>query len=878
MTDNEINNKILDLTKNLDEDNFIYDFLLNLGLPKSTISRLRDGNYDKSKKKDLILWPKKLSFLKIDSKKDVHYEIDNLKNDESILLQSPRFIIVTDFHVFLSIDLKFNKSLDIKFNELHKHLSFFSPLTGQEKIEIHNESEVDLKAARKMASLYDQIKKDNSNNKNIKNHDLNILFSRLLFCFYCEDAGIFKDNSFTNFIINNSKEDGSNTAYLLKIFFDYLAERNTSDFFDLSIFPIIKGNLFIEDVPIPTMTNSSKKIIIEMGSLDWISINPDIFGSMMQAVVNQKERQQLGSHYTSVSNIQKVIGPLFLEDLKEEFETSKNSVNKLKNLLKRIYSMSFFDPACGSGNFLIITFKELSLLELQIFQQIQFLDKNISFDFFPLINLDQFYGIEIDELSYELTIVSLWISKFQILNSYKSSNLNLKSLFPLKILKNIHNENAAYTNWEKICDFFDRQVIILGNPPFGGSKRQTTDQKKDISYVFKEYKDYKNLDYVCIWFYLAAKCLNKYSKTKVCFVSTNSISQGELVSLFWPKIYKYNLEIYFAYRSFIWSNNAKNKAGLSCVIISISQKSNNRKKLFFENEYNFVSNISPYLIEAKKIIIVNKKTTNPVNFPKMRMGNMPYDGGNLIFNTDEKNKLIEKFPKSEKFFKRLIGGDEFINSTNRWCLWIEDEDLDEINSIPPIIERISKVKIVRKKEPKLIERSHQFRERHMPSNYSLIVPKTTSFRRRYLPVGIIEKEFVISDSLFCIFDAPIYLFSILSSTMHRVWIENIGGRLQDNFRYSAQIIYNNFPFPDLNNNDKSLLEEISYQIIDEREKYLIGSSIADIYDPNKMPFTLKNLFTKNDEIIDNFYTTKKFTNDLSRLEILLENYDNFNLI
>lgn len=877
----QIEKDIKKLVSNVDQENFIYDFLLAYGLPKSSINRLKKGDYNKSKNDGEIIWAKKIYFKTVLENEDVHDVIDDISKSDVIEKQKIRFIIVTDFKTFLSKDTKTSDTLDIEITELSKNSQFFLPLIGLEKAEIISESLADIKAAEKMGKLYDILINHNQNfiKDNKKKHGLNIFFTRMLFCFFAEDTEIFEKGIFTRSIKSHTQNDGSDLKDYLEKLFNILNLKNRSQVPEhYNTFPYVNGGLFKNFYDLPNFSKESRKIIIEAGSLDWSSINPDILGSMMQAIVNQGVRQEVGMHYTSVRNILKVIKPLFLDKLYEKFSTSSNDVKKLKSLLIDIYNLVIFDPACGSGNFLVISFKEISKLEIEIFKILKELDKNDWLIMKSGINLTQFYGIEFDDYAQESAKLSLWIAQHQMNIFFKKIFDETRPTLPLTSPGNITQGNATFLDWDKVCPYEkNKKIYVVGNPPYVGSRTQNENQRLDMENIFKKIKGYKNLDYISCWFLLASKYI-KDKNAEFCFVSTNSISQGEQVDLLWPHIYKLNVEISFTYPSFKWNNNAKNKAGVSCVIIGMRNISNKEKYIFKDEKITKVKNINSYLYAGGDTII--KKLNSPISdFPKMIRGNVPYDKGFLILNEEEKNKLTLLNPEAKKFIKKLFGADEFINGNPRYCLWIKDVELDEAKQIDDIATRINQVKNFRlsRKDSgaiKLAKKSHQFREFNETKNHSIIIPIHTSERRAYIPIGLVDNTIIITNAIHVVYDPPIYLLAILCSKMHKLWVSVVGGKLENRIRYSSTLCYNTFPFPKIDNKKQIDLENLSFKLIDEREKYP-DKTMSELYDPNKMPERLKEIHQQIDTYIEKIYNIKEFESDDQKIAKLFEFYEIF---
>lgn len=686
-------------------ENFIYDLLQIYDTPKSTIKRLQDGGLNLSKIEGEIAWKKQL-FFKAVQNEDLYELFERIKTSERATKHSPRFVILTDYAKLLALDTKTTDSLDIALTDLPKHFDFFLPWAGMEKAKVQYENPADVKAAERMARLYDEITKDNRSDGSAITtkedvHNLNVFLSRLLFCFFAEDTGIFEKGIFTNSISSHTQTDGSDLHTYLDRLFEVL---NTSDQQRsvsvaelpayLLAFPYVNGGLFRNAHKAPIFSRRSRQILIDSGELDWSAINPDIFGSMIQAVITPEHRGGLGMHYTSVPNIMKVIEPLFLDELYETFETAKGNIKKLNDLLKRIWNIKIFDPACGSGNFLIIAYKELRKLEMAIFKEIDNVTKTFSTQYSG-IHLGNFYGIELDDFAHEVAILSLWLAEHQMNQSFFKEFGRTRPALPLKETGNIVHGNACRVDWESVCPKLDSdEIYILGNPPYLGSKNQSDEQKKDMAHVFPEFSNFAKLDYIACWFKISSDYFVKQNGT-FAFVSTNSICQGEQVSLLWPYIVEQKQEIKFAYQSFNWTNNAKDKAGVTCIIVGVSPSQFIKdKKIYTNNNVFYVKGISPYLTAGSNLCIYPRN--KPIaNIPLMVRGSQPTDDGNLILSEVEKLELLDKHPESYKFLKIYMGGDDFINDKKRWCLWIEESQKIEAENIPPIKERIDKCRIFR---------------------------------------------------------------------------------------------------------------------------------------------------------------------------------------
>ena len=647
----ELEEKLQNLTQNTNKDDFIFDFLQSYDMPKANIAKLRKNSDINTLEfnGELIVKTKKLFFKIVENTKTINFE-NILKEQKSM-----RFVFITDFQTIKAYDLKLLTTLDINFIELAKNSDFFWPLAGVEKATIYEEKEADVKASIKMAKLFDEIKKSNPTNTKDEIHALNVFLTRLLFCYFAEDTDIFPTpNQFTNYIKSVSCEDGSDLHIHLNTLFDTLNSTNRDISNHLKEFPYVNGGLFKESFTPLVFTSLSRKLIIECGAeLNWSLINPDIFGSMIQAVISDEHRGTNGMHYTSVPNIKKVINPLFLDELKEVYENSKGNSKKLNELHKRITNLKIFDPACGSGNFLIIAYKELRKLEMDIFKSGEMLNM-------PSIKLSQFYGIELDDFAHEVAILSLWLAEHQMNQEFKKLFGNCTPTLPLKDSGNIVCGNATRLDWQKVCPKNDGdEIYILGNPPYLGYSLQTTEQKNEIESLFSSVTNrFKELDYISCWFYKGTTYIKEFN-SKMALVTTNSINQGEQVSMLWPVIFLNNIEINFAYKSFKWSNNAKSNAGVTVSIIGLRNKNAQVKYLFQNDLKKEVKNINAYLIESENIIIEGR--TKPLSkLSKMVLGSMAKDDGNLFLNQEEKEILLNEYPESSKYIKKTLGSDELI--------------------------------------------------------------------------------------------------------------------------------------------------------------------------------------------------------------------------
>lgn len=881
-----------------------YHILYSFGKGERDIARYKEGKGILKTFEGLLI--KGLFCFKSTTTLHLSEELERLKTDTQVLKALPKIIAVSDGKIILAYDLREKDTYENKVDRLYCDFAFFYPLMNVERVHYVEESPADIKAAEKLAKLHDELRAYNEFNSEDDLHDLNIFITRLLFCFFAEDTGIFEEHLFSASIQQYTKPDGSDLSEYLDAAFNIMDcdLRNSDTLSIIKQFPYVNGGLFAKHIQIPKMGAKARKIIIECGELDWKDINPDIFGSMIQAVVNPEERANQGMHYTSVPNIMKVINPLFLDELREEYKKLEEQQKQLqqqldlgalkqkdycnacapiekkcRQLLLRISKMKFFDPACGSGNFLIITYKSLRLLEMDILKVIRLCrpgEQYLNFIDGSCITLKQFYGIELLDFPHEVAMLSLWLAEHQMNRKFSDEfKVNTRAL-PLHNITQIVCGNACRIDWNEVCPHEqEEEVFVFGNPPYLGSKLQSEEQKDDIIHVFKKTQNCKILDYISIWFYLASKYI-KDTIGSFSFVSTNSICQGEQVAVLWPLILENEQEILFAYTSFKWSNNAKNNAGVTVVIIGVGRINSKKKLLCHDGEhFIYADNINPYL-STGSCGFIKKCTTPPIGFPKMCFGCMPYDKGYLLFNKTEYDNFIDKYPDYSHFLKRIYGSEEFINNIPRYCLWIDDKDLDLALQNPEIKKRVEHTKEYRMKSVdgsgrKLALRAHQFRE-HPVLNECIIIPAVSSERREYIPIGYLQEGTVVSNSAFAVYDAPIWLFGILTSKIHMVWVKTVGGRLKTDYRYSAQLCYNTFPFPTINEEKKKQIEEVAENILITRAFYP-EKTLAELYDPDKMPEDLKEAHAVLDDIVESCYPGYPFANDEARLECLFKLYE-----
>lgn len=880
-------------------EEFIYELLrIFAGYGDGQIRRTKEGPGNAAKDGETILVKNLVAYRQTGHNDDdiskMYDVVNSMREDAKIIKHSPRLFITSDGVHVVAYDPKENDWYENQIDLLWKDFEFFIPLAGIEKIQYTQEAEADVKSAELMAKLFDDIRRYNDIRDPKTVHALNIFMSRLLFCFFAEDTGLFPgENLFTSTLKTHTKEDGSDLAEFIDRAFLVMSTDDPETRSVLpklyDVFPYVNGGLFKEQYPIPVLSRRARTLILNCGEYNWREINPDIFGSMIQAVVSPEQRAGLGMHYTSVPNIEKVIKPLFLDALEEEFAAACNETYekvakglshekatvRLRKLLGRLSNIKFFDPACGSGNFLIISYKRLRDLEIRILCAMRDI-AHMPILALPSISLDQFYGIELDDYACDTAKLSLWLAEHQMNVKFREEFQIQPDSLPLKKSGNIVCGNACRLNWNVVCPHDpDDEVYIMGNPPYVGSSLQSGEQKEDMQIAISSVcEGYKKLDYIASWFIKAA-LYSKGFKSSYAFVTTNSISQGEQVALLWPHILSDGIFINFCHTSFKWSNNAKLNAGVTCVIIGLCSNRTAQKFIYRQMSKNRASNINAYLFDAPNIFITSRRS--PISdLPEMVKGSQPTDDGALLISSSEIDSFRRNFPELHKLIKRFIGSDEFINDIPRYCLWVNDSEIDKYITNTEIQRRLQICKEMRlrsKKIPtqKLAETPWRFGEIRYKPTPSIIVPRVSSERREYIPIGFLDKDIVISDSAFAVYDAEKWLFALLTSKMHNLWVRAVGGRLKTDIRYSATLCYNTFPFPKLTPAEKEELERLAKKILDIRDENF-DMTLGEMYNPESMPEDLREAHHQLDLAVERIYRAEPFTSDEERLEHLFKLY------
>lgn len=800
----------------------------------------------------------------------------------------PKYILVSDFNNFELYDLDENREYKFKLRELHANINLFGFIAGYKKRVYKDLEPVNIQASELMGKLYDKLLENG-----YKEHDLELFLVRILFCLFADNTSIFQNGYFKYFIEDKTKDDGSDVGIWLSQLFEVLntPEENRQKTLDESLtsFPYINGSLFEDIVKIPSFNSEMRKSLLDCCDFDWSSISPAIFGSLFQCVADKEKRRTLGEHYTSEKNIMKTISALFLDDLMEEFNKIKNNKIKLKEFHQKIAKLKFLDPACGCGNFLIIAYREIRKLEIEILkilylENVEEEGKVFDIETMSLIDVDNFYGIEISEFPAKISEVALWLIDHLM-------NMELGQAFgksferiPLKKSAVIKNENALTYNWNNIINQKELSYI-LGNPPFVGARKKSAEQSNEMKLVFNNMKSWGELDYVCAWYKKALEFI-KGTKIKAAFVSTNSITQGTQVSTLWEcLIKKYGVNIHFAHKTFLWDNEAKGKAHVYCVIIGFACFNTDKKRLFDYEDVKGephevkVENINPYLVDFKNIFI-NSRTEPICKVPKMHIGNKPIDDGNYLFNREEMIKFVKKEPNSKKYFYKWTGSKLFINNQTDYVLLVSKIPPNELRDMPLVKERVKNVKKFREKSDskptvEIAKYPTKFHIEILPKNNYLLIPRVSTSTRKYIPIGFMSKRVIAGDSCLIIENAKLYHFGILTSIMHMTWTKYVCGRLGNGYRYSKDIVYNNFPFPqNPNKNIINKIESKAQKILDIRNKYK-DSSLAHLYDPLTMPSDLLKAHSELDKTVDLAYGKTNLKNETKRMEFIFELYESY---
>ena len=893
-----------------DAASFPYAFLEAFGNKPTTIKRLKSGSSNKS---DIggVLQTNNIHIAVCAEgargENTVTATLNTLKASPATAKAKAKFTLATDGITLEAEDLNTNETVACDYKDFPNHFGFFLPLAGITTVKQIRDNTFDIRATSRLNRLYVELLKNNADwGTSERRHDMNHFMARLIFCFFAEDTDIFNgDNLFTATIEQMSARDSSNTHEVISEIFRSMNTK-TSDRKKDNIrswadgFPYVNGGLFSGSTEVPHFTKIARSYLLHVGNLDWKQINPDIFGSMIQAVADDEERGALGMHYTSVPNILKVLNPLFLDDLREQLKQAEDNPRKLLNLRKRMSNIRVFDPACGSGNFLVIAYKQVREIEAKINELRG--EKGRPTDI-PLTN---FRGIELRDFPAEIARLALIIAEYQCDLLYRGQKLALAEFLPLDAENWITSGNALEIDWLSVCpptgktvklageDLFSTptnqaevdfeneggETYICGNPPYKGSQTQTPEQKAELANVFKPFNiSPKQIDYVGGWFIKAA-AYSQHTPANTAFVSTNSICQGRIVPILWPKIFELGVSIYFAHTSFKWANLASNNAGVTVAIVGLTSHSDRTRSLYElsdagETSVRVSKNITPYLTFGENCVVTGQRKSIS-NLPEMTFGNMPVDGGNLLLSKGELDELNLSEDEKRQLTRRIYGSSEFIRGNIRYCLWIFDDFLDAANKIKPIKQRIDAVIEMRLSSKDsgtraLASRPHQFREMNQAHEHTLILPGVSSESREYLQAGLLDKNSSVTNLAFALFDAPIWNLSLLSSRLHLIWIATVCGQLETRLRYSNTMGWNTFPVPKLTEKNKEDLTRSAEDILLAREAHF-PATIADLYKPEQMPEDLRHAHERNDEVLERIYIGRRFKNDTERLEKLFDLY------
>ncbi len=898
----EIEQALSDLAAQaFDGAEFPFQFLAAFGNKTTTIARLRKGESNASDVPGGVLQRNHIH-IAVAEPGQVGQTLTALKASPKTVQAKAKFVLATDGTTLEAEELATGEAIACEFGQFPDHFGFFLPLAGISTIREIKDNPIDVRATGRLNKLYVELLRENPDWATAaRRPDMNHFMARLVFCFFAEDTDIFPGTSmFTATVDQMSERDGANVHEVLGTIFRAMntkaEDRAAAGIPRWAIeFPYVNGGLFSGSTDVPKFTRTARSYLYQAGQLDWREINPDIFGSMIQAVADDEERGALGMHYTSVPNILKVLNPLFLDDLRAQLEAAGDNKIKLLNLRKRMARIRVFDPACGSGNFLVIAYKQMREIEAQINRRRGEINQPSE------IPINNFRGIELRDFPAEIARLALIIAEFQCDVLYRGQKEALKDVLPLDSQNWITCGNALRMDWQAIfpptgtgvklvgddlfnllqgqseIDFENEggETYICGNPPYLGSQWRDAEQQLDMQLVFSPHtKAYKDLDYVAAWFLKAAE----YGRNVACsvgFVATKTINQGRQVSMLWPLIFERGFEINFAHRPFAWKNMAANNAGVTVSIIGFTNKQPTRNIIYDGDSSKIVRYINAYLLDAGNVI-VSSLSQSLCGLPEMDYGNKPSDGGNLLLASDERKELLRRHPEAAPFLRRLVGSQEFVSSLSRWCLWIDDDQLEGATRIPAIRERLKAVRETRlkstgKQSQDKANSPHRFVYTPHRETRSLVVPSITSENRQYLPVGLADEKTIISNKAAVIYDPPLWALSLVASRLHWVWIGTVCVRLETRFSYSSTLGWNTFPVPTLTEQNKVDLTACAQEILLARENHF-PATIADLYDPENMPDDLRRAHEKNDEVLERIYIGRKFKNDTERLEKLFDLY------
>lgn len=795
----------------------------------------------------------------------------------------PRYIVVSDFARMRVHDLETGAEQEFALEDLYGHVDLFGFISGYEVRQYEAEEEASIKAAELMAAFHNEIAKTG-----YSGHELEVFLVRVLFCLFADDTEIFPKNHFRTYISNRTSEDGSDLGRTLLELFDVLntpeGKRQTNLDEDLATFPYINGAIFAERISSISLDTAARNMLLKCCNFDWSGISAAIFGSLFQGVMDEKQRRELGAHYTSEINIMKVIQPLFLDELYNEFDASKRSPKKLEEFHNKLATLTFLDPACGCGNFLVTTYRELRRLELEVLKKRRKSSVNTLTAFgaeeFSKLHVNQFYGIEIEEFPALVARTAMYLADHQM-NRELSKEFGLAyARIPLEEPATIVHGNALTIDWASVVSP-EQLSYIIGNPPFVGHQWRTKEQADAMTTIWGNEGSFRRLDFVTCWFKKAVEIMQMNPRIETALVSTNSIAQGEQVAPLWKTLFEEGVKINFAHQTFKWQNDAKGKAAVHCVITGFalfdkpSKWIYSYKDISSDPKEHHAKNINGYLTDAPNVFITSRSKT-PKEKPELIKGSQPTDGGHLLFTEDEKNDFLRQEPLAEQYMRQFMGSYEFINDVKRYCLWLKDISPSKLKAMPLVLNRLEKVSDVRQNSPTQSVREFAkypslFTQDRQPDTDYLVIPRVSSERRIYIPIGYVKKDIIASDSVCIISEPNLFLFGLLNSVMHMVWTRTTAGRLKSDYRYTSAI-YNSFPHPASVHEMKEKIETCAQAILDTRAEFPT-SSLADLYDPRTMPPTLAKAHTVLDRAVDAAYAYKDTGSDADRIAFLFGLYE-----
>lgn len=881
MNPSEISDALSELASQpYDATEFPFRFALATGNTPATIAKLRGGSFNKSDLPGGVLMNQKFHFVPA-MPGMVSAALDQLRANKRTAKHKPAILITTDGVDVAAEHPKSGDTLHCAFSELGDRFGFFLPAAGKERYRAAEENPVDVKVAGKLAKLYDALIRTNPDwAAEERRHDMNQLMTRLIFCMFAEDVGIFPEDQFSRLLFTHAGDRGEDMREaLIHAFTAMNTPRDRRDALPAWTreFDYVNGGLFAGPVDAPVFDRASARYLRDVCDEDWKGINPDIFGSMIQSVANAELRSELGMHYTSVPNIMKVLGPLFLDELDAEIEKSWDRERGLRQVLDRISKIRVFDPACGSGNFLVVAYRALREREIQILSRLSELTGGAQTEMWSLVPISNFYGIELTDFGAETAKLALFIAEYQANALFKEAFGRKPADLPLRDAANIVCDNALRVDWETICPVPEDggEVFIAGNPPFLGSTNQSKEQKADLSFVFTgNIKKYAAFDFVSAWFFKASRYI-RGRHARSALVSTNSICQGQSVASLWPHVLTNGIEIGFAHRDFKWRNNASANAAVICSIVGLRNVSSAPRKIFSAGIGSLADYVNAYLINGDAVY-VSTSSKSLFSLPKMHYGNKPVDGGGLIMTRHQMDDLLHEYPQSDKFIRRFMGSQELIKGIDRFCLWIGDDELDEALEIPRIAEMVEATRVARLQmkddgAKAMADRPHQFREHHAPRKHAFLIPSVSSERRPYLPIDRVGADTIASNLNFALYDAPDWCMALIASRLHLVWIGTVCGKLKSDFRYSNTLGWNTFPVPNFTGDQLTALTKSAMVILRCRYEHY-PATIAELYDPDKMPDDLRAAHKANDDLLESMYIGRPFRNDTERLEHLFKLY------